>query len=70
MALIDWRPLSEMHGIAGYEIDRASKGQSGRALTSRRVKQRVGQWVATCAMGAWVLLAVVPVVVVIMAIDS
>ncbi|GBQ31244.1 hypothetical protein ACLRDC_08690 [Gluconacetobacter sacchari] len=67
MALIDWRPLSEMPGIAVHEIDRASKG---RGVSSQRVKQRVAQWVATCAMGAWVLLAIVPVVVVIMAIES
>ncbi|MBB2198154.1 hypothetical protein [Gluconacetobacter dulcium] len=70
MALIDLRPLSEMPGIAAHEIDRASKGQVDHAGSSRRVRQRVAHWVATCAMGAWVLLAIVPVVVVIMAIDG
>ncbi|MBB2204768.1 hypothetical protein [Gluconacetobacter takamatsuzukensis] len=70
MALIDWRPLSEMPGIAGHEMDLAPNGPVDRPVSSRRMRQRIAQWVATCAMGAWVLLAVVPVVVVIMAIDG
>ncbi|MBB2169548.1 hypothetical protein HLH36_14505 [Gluconacetobacter aggeris] len=70
MALIDWRPLSEMPGIAGHEMDRASRGQADRPVSSHRVRQRVAHWVATCAMGAWALLAIVPVIVVIMAIDG
>ncbi|WP_323991343.1 hypothetical protein [Nguyenibacter sp. L1] len=70
MASIDWRPLSELSALNAHELDfRPGKAQGGLSA-SRRTKQRVGQIVATCAMGAWVLLAVVPVVVVIMAIGG
>ncbi|MBB2201335.1 hypothetical protein [Gluconacetobacter tumulisoli] len=60
MASIDWRPISETSGFA-------EAGGMARS-SGRRLRQRVAHVVATCAMGAWVLLAVVPVVVVIMAI--
>ncbi|MDG6094106.1 hypothetical protein LOC54_03080 [Acetobacter sp. AN02] len=33
---------------------------------SRRLRRRVARGVALCAMGSWVLLAIVPVVVVIL----
>jgi hypothetical protein len=70
MASIDWRPLSEPSGFAERDQVQAPAPRGGHFVSSRRLRQRLAQWVATCAMGAWVLLAIVPVVVVIMAING
>ncbi|CAP56214.1 hypothetical protein [Gluconacetobacter diazotrophicus] len=70
MASIDWRPLSEPSGFAERDPWQDIAASRDRPQTSRRMKQRLGHWVATCAMGAWALLAIVPVIVVLMAIDG